>query len=164
MNEKQLGKMLLERGDATAMTDPVALARQIVERDRTRLRWLAACVLILWFVAVPLAGWAAWYFAAEHVEDVVRDVQRVLESIVKAGQLELSPGDRIRLEDLKESYDRDIYESTFAIAGLTAAFLLAGMLGLRYVHRSRQVTLREINANLLDISEQLKQLRQGPQA
>ena len=158
MDEKQLGKMLLEHSDTRAMTDPVALARQILDRDRARVRRLGECAFALWLLAVCLGGWATWYFVQENVGDVVRDVQWALEDIVAAGSLVLKPNDLDNIKDLEDSYERDVRDSTFGIVGLSLAFLLAGGLSLLYVRSSRNATLRQINASLMEISEQLRRL------
>jgi hypothetical protein len=145
MNEKELGRALLNLDLAPpAAPDPRQLTRRILERDRRRIRLLAALVTILWLLVA--AG-------------VV-----VLISIYL---LQVPP--RLRAYAAGRAHLQNDWEAWVilgdwvakGILGCIIALLLAAVFTVLLILISRQATLRQINASLIEISEQLKLLRQG---
>ncbi|HWB13722.1 MAG TPA: hypothetical protein VG826_31140 [Pirellulales bacterium] len=146
MSDKDLGKALLKLD----LTPPEAAAHvqvdRIVEEDRRRMQWLTRLAVALWILA------------AAGVLSIAIGSGFVFPAIAKA---------------LNERAENEAGEVHFLmLTKLAAACILlgslsfvvlvaAGLATVVLVYRSRRATLRQINANLLQISEQLKALAGG---
>src|SRR5262245_2598058 len=145
MPNNELGDALLKL-DLTPPALPDALqVKQIIEADRRRIKWLTRLTVALWVLA------AAGAFL------IAVGGGFVFPMIAKA---------------LKEAGDGSMEEPNtpfLMLAKLTAMCIVfgslsfcvlvaAGLATVLLVFRSRRATLRQINANLLQISEQLKRL------
>jgi hypothetical protein len=142
MSESELGRALLKldaAGLASAL-DPRQQTAAVLSRDRRRVRRLAVLTVLLWLLAGAALGLMIWFhflFIVPKLDAYVRNLNWrdgmawVLISKWAAG----------------------------VILAFVAAMLLAALCTVLLVFSSRRATLRQVNANLLEISEQLRQLR-----
>jgi hypothetical protein len=146
MTEKELGKALLNLDVAPpAAPDPRQLTRQILERDRRRIRRLAALATLFWILtAAGIVCLCPFY---------VMNVAPRLRSY-QAG--------RAQLANDWEAWATVGEWASYWILGCIIALLLAAICTVLLILLSRRATLRQINASLMEISEHLKQLRQVP--
>ena len=158
MNEKELGRALL-RADGSgpaAAPDPRVLTGAILERDRRRVRVLAVIAIVLWLVPAALLSVVLASFARDFIPK-----QKQLQRHVAEGKL--TGEERRRLE----AFHLDWIAAGAKVGAISvAAIALAAIATVMLIAASRRATLRQINASLLVISEQLKQLREasGPEA
>jgi hypothetical protein len=144
MTEKELGKALLQLDMAPAAApDPRQLTRNILERDQRRIRLLAAVSVFFWLLTVAGIGVLLWFYF-----------------------LHVSPRLGAYVAGRRQpQQDADIW---LMVSDATAKILLACLIALLLaavstvvlVLASRRATLRQINANLVEISGQLKLLLQ----
>ena len=143
MNENELGRALLKL-DAAEMAAALVDQRQqtaaLLSRDPRRVRRLAVLTVLLWLLVVAAVGFMIWFHflvIAPRVQYYVQDVN------FRDGMVWL-------------------WFSKWAagiILGCVATMLLATLCTVLLVFSSRRATLRQVNASLLEISEQLRQLR-----
>jgi uncharacterized membrane protein YbhN (UPF0104 family) len=164
MNEKELGKALLKL-DATQLSgtpDARQLTWRILERDRRRVQLLSGLTIAVWLFAaivilLVLVG-SGYMFPAREAR---LEVERALAKEQEARQaLEGKPGKvtTAHREPVDEGFRAALHKATLAaIAVLTLAALCTVFL----LFASRRATLRQFNASLVEISEQLKELRQA---
>lgn len=151
MADKEVGKALL---DLEAAGTPDAEARKqaqrILGRDRWRFRLLTGLTVLLWLGAaagVFLVLTIATIYLYPKQRVLVRDAGRMPAESAIAAQAS-------QLEALEMCTDM-----------VTASFIsltLAALCTIWLIWSSRRATLREVNARLAEISEQLRQLRQTP--
>ena len=145
MTEKELGKALLnlELGPAAPVPDAHEMARRIFAGDKRRVRLLAALATGFWTLAVGgVAGLIAFYY------------------LYIAPRLDSYAAARNRLDDdWTDWHTAGDMTAGIALASIIAV-LLAAVCTVLLVGASRRATLRQINANLTKISEQLASLRQ----
>jgi len=146
MNEKELGQALLklDMSPAQAAPDPRELTRKILARDRRRVRRLTGLAALFWVLAVAGLGLLIWqYFKS------------------------LAPRLGAYVEGRREfQQDAAVWllignASAGIILACIIALLLAAVCTVLLILASRRATLRQINANLVEICEQLKLLRQA---
>jgi hypothetical protein len=145
MSEKELGKALLNLGMAPATTvpDPRQLTAKILDRDRKRIRLLAGLAALFWFVtAVGIVCVCTFYV------------------MVVAPRLRAYQAGREQLENDWNDWAMAGDWAAYWIVACILALLLAATCTVLLTLFSRRATLRQINASLVEISEQLKQLRQ----
>ncbi len=145
MTEKELGRALLNVDVAPppAAPDPRQLTLKILERDRRRIRWLAVLATLFWILTT--AG-----------------VVCLLPFYVMV----VAP--RLRAYQLGRAHLEQDWNDWMMVGNWVACWILACIVSLLVaavctvllILVSRRATLRQINANLVEISEQLKQLRQ----
>ena len=165
MSEKELGRALLDL-DSQKLAGVPATREQtwrILEADRRRVWWWTAITIALWCAAVLMVLLMLIGYG------LVFPLQAKL-----AGATDEEPAgaiteqERIRLEDLTPE-QRELAKfkaqivfqmitvgvtfsvGILSVAALSTVFLIAA---------TRRATLRQINASLLEISNQLKELRQ----
>ncbi len=151
MNEKELGEALL-RLDATTRppADVRAMTDRVLTRDRRRVR------VLTW-----LTG-GTWLLAAVTILSLLVIIGLILPALAKlkdpAYQDRVTPAQREQLQDgLVKGLTMCLVVTIFTVGALS----LAGLCTLGLVAATRRATLRQVNANLVEITEQLKQLRQG---
>jgi hypothetical protein len=152
MSERELGERLLrlDAAELPGAADPRVLTWKILDRDRRRVRLLGVLSLILWllgaggvaFTLVELGIHVPKYFALQ------RDIDN--------GRV--GPEERQRRQ---EDYLGGFQIGLCVVAGSVAALALAALFTFLLVLASRRATLRQVNASLIAISEQLKELRQA---
>jgi hypothetical protein len=142
MTEKELGQALLKLDIAPAAPDPRQLTRKILARDRRRVRLLTGLAALFWVLAVAGLALLIWqYFKSLAPRlgayvDGRRDFQQDASVWLVIG----TAGAGIILASI-------------------IALLLAAICTVLLISASRRATLRQINANLLEISDQLKRLQ-----
>jgi hypothetical protein len=146
VTENELGRALLnlDVGPPPA-PDPRALARRLVDRDRRRVRWVAGMAGFFWVLTA--AGIVCWYpFYVMYIAPRLRSYG--------AGRAKLA-----------QDWDAWALLGEWAAGWMTAcviSLLLAGASTVWLVLLSRRATLRQINASLAEICEQLKRVPPAP--
>jgi hypothetical protein len=175
MNETELGRALLTLDAASrSPADTRALTDRILTRDRRRVRVLTWLTVGTWLVAAALVLFLLVMFglmlpAMAKVRDddgqkrftpgpAAPAPQPAAVPADDKGQNRLTPAQREQMrDDLEVAFKMSSIIITFTVGALT----LAGLCTLWLVLATRRATLRQVNANLVEITEQLKQLRQG---
>jgi hypothetical protein len=158
MSSRDLARALLEleAGLEPVTLDPRQLAREVVARDRRRLRLLAGLTILLWLAAgaglVLLVLSLHWYIRWVRISTVLADAHRA------AAPAAVVPS-RPPYEVIEET--SLLHHSTPYVLGSIAALLLAGFCTVQLILASRRAALRQVSAALMDISEQLKRLGKG---
>ena len=154
MTEKELREALLglDSTRLNAVPDAHQLTRKILERDGRRVRLLAVLTIVLWAIAASGILVVLYALLALHPE------QRELARDVERGRV--TSAERERIEQVHWA----VIEKTTAVVAISVAVLTLAALGTVFlVFASRGATIRQVNATLLEISEQLKLLKQtGP--
>jgi hypothetical protein len=147
-SDQKMGEALLQLDLAPAARPAVGQVERIIESDRRRVRWLTRLTIALWIMA---ALGAVLIFVGGGL--VFPMIAKLLK---QAGEGSLDRPDTPFLMLAK------LTAMTMVVGCLSFVTLVAaGLATVLLVFRSRRATLRQINANLLQISEQLKQLRLG---
>jgi amino acid transporter len=148
MNERELARALLQQSESTQPSAEQITAR-ILARDRRRVLVVTALTVITWLIAFALliAVLVIFGFLFPRQAQLMMDIEK--------GQL--SAQERIAIQATHfAAFAKAALLSVFAIAILAVASL--GSLLLMFL--MRRATLRQINASLREISEQLKRI--GP--
>jgi ABC-type Fe3+ transport system permease subunit len=153
VTDKDLGEALL-RLDAAQLAgerpDLRQQAAQIVQRDRGRLRALTIITVLAWLAATVLI------FADIVAYGFLMPLQAHMQDEEMAKRLPAAERERWTKE-LPVAFHMATVTIAFSVAALTVAALCTVLL----LSASRRATLRQVNANLIEISEQLKHLRQA---
>jgi hypothetical protein len=140
MTDRELAKALLHLGTSETQAPPDALTQRVLSRDRRRVRLAAAAALFFWLVsALVLFG---FMFA-------------LIGMIAEMQQSGRAPADPLISA---------MYKFLIVLAGSLESLVLAFLCTILLMFVSRRATLRQVNANLVVISRQLKDLqeRSGP--
>jgi hypothetical protein len=157
MSDKELGRALLDL-DARALAgaaDPREPTMRILERDRRRVWWWSAITIFFWIASLLMV---LWMFVAM---GLLMPFEAHLRDPAQTARVGLTPEMREMGELNAHIISQMITVGVMASVGLLA---LAAGSTVFLVLASRRATLRQINASLLEISEQLKQLRKHSQA
>lgn len=150
MSNHDLGEALLKLGaiDLAAVPEAKAQARRVLDRDRRRVRWLSLLALAVTVLAeaLILGGLVAYGFVFPR--------QALLMQEIEAGKVDAARRDAIQREILVM-----FEKSTMLVAFSVAVMAQAGLIACLLLAVSRRATLRQINFNLVEITDQLKQLR-----
>ena len=144
MNEKQIGKALLnlESSSLGATRAPSEIAQQIIKRDRLRLRLLAGVSIFFWVLTVAGVIWLiVFYF------------------MFVVPRLDAYAAGRLQLDNDWHEWIRAFDAGAEILLMCIITFLLAALGTVMLVLTSRHATLRQINADLANISEQLRRLQ-----
>ncbi len=147
MNEKELGKALVKQGTApvSAAPDPRQLAQQVLQRDSRRIRLLTGMAALFWILtAAGVVCLCPFY--------VMMVAPRLRAYQAGRAQLENDWNDWAMVGDV----------AAYWMLACIISLLLAAICTVLLILLSRRATLRQINASLLEISEQLKHLQQPP--
>ena len=169
MSEKELGRALLDLDSRqlAGLSDPREQTWKILERDRRRVWWLTALTIALWSAAVLMILLMLVAYG------LVFPLQAKLAGFDDANgpnAAERLPEGRIDLDNLTPQ-QRELAQFKAQImfqmvtVGVTCSVgivCLAILASLLLNLASRRATLRQINASLLEISQQLKELKQLP--
>ena len=134
--------------------DAAALAGEIFRRDRLRIRTLAFLTVALWIFAGLLIP-AIFLPLAAKVMKTLDDLNRAaaVGETLTANQVLAATGPLFQ-------YLIKVTMVSFFFA-ITAA-ILASITSIALALTIRRATLRQVSANLAEISEQLRQLRNNP--
>ena len=149
MDEHELGEALLRAGAAEDRDLPDArdLSSAVLARDRRRLRALGGLILALW-----LAGAAGIGFVLYNLAIYVPEYMRLMMKIEEGG-VSMEQRQRIQENNLGG------FQIGLSITACSVAILALAALGtFLLVLASRRATLRQVNASLTLISDQLRQL------
>lgn len=155
MSDKKLGDALL-KVDLTP--SPIATAvrvDRIIEEDRRRVQWLARLTVALWVLAAlgALLIFIVGGFVFPAIAKTLNDATQAAEA-AKALKGELAAPSQIDTAFLMLA---KLLAACIVVGFLSFVLMMAaGLATVVLVFRSRRATLRQINANLLQISEQLK--------
>jgi hypothetical protein len=149
MDEHELGEALLRAGAAEDRDLPDArdLAATVIARDRRRLRALGGLILALW-----LAGAAGIGFVLYNLAIYVPEYMR-LQMKIEEGGVSMEQRQRIQENNLG-----GFQIGLSLTVGSVAVLALAALGTFLLVLASRRATLRQVNASLALISDQLRQL------
>lgn len=157
MSEKELGRALLEL-DSRKLAG-VSVAREqtwrILEGDRRRVWWLTALTIALWSAAVLLILWMLVSFG------LLFPLQAHLNDDAQVARAGMTPQMR---EDAKLKAQIVFQMITVGVTLSVGMLAFAALSTVFLVLASRRATLRQINASLLEISQQLRTLREPPPA
>ena len=150
MNEKDFGDALL-RLDMAARppADARALTDRVLARDARRVRVLTWVTVAAWLMAAGLVLFLLIWFG------LLFPAQAKLKD--QAYRDRLTPQ---QWEQAERDVELAFKMSSLVITLTVGALAVAGLCTLGLVAATRRATLRQVNANLAEISEQLKQLRQ----
>jgi hypothetical protein len=151
MSDKDLGDALLKLNLNPPAVPSTPEVERIIEADRRRMKWLTRVTVGLWIVAFLGAF------------SIVVGGGFVFPMIAKM----LKEADGGRIDDANTPFLMlaKLTAMCIVFGSLSFAILVAaGLATVLLVFRSRRATLRQINANLLQISEQLKRMGGTPPA
>lgn len=153
MSEKEIGRALLDLDSQrlAGVTDARQQTWKVLERDRRRVWWLTAVTVTLWSAAILMVLWMLVAMA------LLMPLQAELAKGNQPGGGQLTPAMREAAERKAQIMFQMI---TVGITCSVGILSLAALSTLLLVLASRRATLRQINASLLEISQQLKELRQ----
>lgn len=146
MNEKELGKALLKAdlaGEPVGST-PSELTKSIMARDQRRIRWLTIAAVFLWVCTAAGVALMSWLYV-----------------MLVAPRLRAYAAGRAQLQNDWQDWAFFIDVIARSVWGFVVPLLLAAICTILLIFLSRRATLRQINASLAEISEQLKLLRGG---
>ena len=150
MSESDLGQALLnvDASNLAGVPDNRQLTWKILEHDRRLVRRLTILTMTIWLMAVGAIGFVLIAFG------FLFPLQAKLERDTPDGRI--TPQNRAALE----SVTRQTFQMlTLAIAASVGILALAALSTVRLIFASRRATLRQVNASLVEISQQLKELR-----
>jgi hypothetical protein len=155
MSEKELGRALLELSafDLAGLPDVRKQTEKVLDRDRRRMRWLTVFTVLAWLAAFAMVLWMLVAFG------LLFPKQAKLQMDLADGKISVAAAQGIQAAN--QIAFQMITVGVTASVGLLG---LAALLTILLVLASRRATLRQINANLLVISEQLKELQRRPGA
>ena len=150
MSEGELGKALLQVDALNLAGVPKSqqLTWKILEHDRRHVRRLTVLTMIIWIMAAGMVGLVLVGFG------LLMPMEAKIKRDVEAGRL-----DARQREALETVAHQTAYMLTLAIAGAVGILALAALTTVRLIFASRRATLRQVNASLVEISQQLKELR-----
>jgi hypothetical protein len=150
MSEKDLGKALLNLDAATLAVVPNAQQQtwNILARDRGRVRLLTGVTIAAWLVAALLVfgGLVGFGLIFPQQAQLMQDLQAE----------RLTPAER---DDIQRTLLVGFQKGTLLIAFSVAVMSVTAVFTILLIFASRRATLRQVNASLVEISEQLKHLR-----
>jgi hypothetical protein len=173
MSEQELIQALREliaKASADA-PDPRFLAREISWRDQQRIRLLAGLSIFFWLLAA--AGLVLLCVGLNNFLMYVRlaDVsQRIASDLQKQASDREQHNSKAPLSDsIARELDRDfrervhgtqlLHKSIWFVAGSVGALFMAALCTVLLVTTSRRATLHQINLSLMQLAEQIRQLR-----
>jgi hypothetical protein len=156
MGESELGKALLELDAANlaGLPDMRQLTWRVLERDRRRVRRLTWLTVGVWLLAVGLIVLVLVWFGLLFPRQA--QLALAVEAGVEAGKIP-----EARRAQLQRQLQVSFQMGTLTIAFSVLVLALAALCTVLLVSASRRATLRQVNAGLLEVSEQLKVLRQA---
>jgi hypothetical protein len=153
MSEKELGRALLAL-DADKIAGSPDVRQQtwkILEHDRRRVWWLTAVTICLWAAAILMVlGMLVAFGLVFPLQAKLRDPAELAR---------LPPEMR---QDAQFKAQVAFQMVTVGVTVSVGILAMAALSTILLVLASRRATLRQINASLLEISQQLKELQAMP--
>jgi hypothetical protein len=149
MNENEIGTGLAKLGALQIAEDERKLARRVLQRDRRR-SWLLTGLAVLFWVIAAVGGFFVVYVATFHLYPK----QQVAMRAYATGNLRGK-----QLIEIQASHFRAVEICTLVVAASFISVTLAAICTLLLILVSRQATLGQINANLIELFEQLQRQR-----
>jgi hypothetical protein len=150
VSEKELGKALLKLDAATlaGVPDQRQQVWRILERDRRRVQVLTWVVVLVWLLAgaLVLIGMVSYGFTFPMQAKLVKQIEQ--------GKLTARERDEVQRVVLM-SFQKGTLLIGFSVFVMAGAALWTVFLILA----SRRATLRQVNASLVEIGEQLRRLQ-----
>jgi hypothetical protein len=167
MNGKELGRALLslDAAELGKVPDTQKLTWQILQQDRRRVRWWTILTALTWLPAVLCALGVLVYlgllFPLQAKLQQMRDAQANVKEAEKQAHrqkevVDVKHATPAQIEQLQRDAEIGFKMMTVitALAVLTLSFAM--LCSVLLIFATRRATLRQINASLLVISEQLK--------
>jgi hypothetical protein len=153
MNEKELGKALLNVSatELAAVPDAQGLTQKVLERDGRRVRLLTVLTVAVWLLAAALILLDLVWFG------FILPAQAHLREMTTAGK-----GTQAERDELQHQIVKSFEMGTLVICFSVLVMAFAALCTVLLIQASRRATLRQVNASLLVISEQLRQARLAP--
>jgi hypothetical protein len=150
MTQKDLGQALLRLGvtELSGLPDVREQTWAILERDRRRVRRLTAMTIGAWLLSTGLIFTVLVAFGLLF--------PRVAKLRMDVEQGKVTQDEQVHL---RNEHDLGLMKGTLLIAFSVAALTFAALCTVLLNLATRRATLRQINASLLEISDQLKELR-----
>jgi hypothetical protein len=156
-------RQLIDKASADA-PDPRLLAREISRGDQRQIRWLAGLSIFFWLLAA--AGLALLCIGLDQLVIYVR----IADSYPAAESTDAHKSERNLpiLDVRRSSLPRTdamlrgtdlIHHTIWIVAGSIGALFMAALCTVLLVTTSRRATLRQINLNLMQLAEQVRQLQ-----
>jgi hypothetical protein len=154
MNEKELGKALLQLDADKVAAEPNAaqLTQPILNRDKRRVRLLTGLTIATWLVAGLLILCVLLSFIFIIVPQI-----KTLTQNTEAGNLTSD-----QTLSILRMHTLMFLKSSILIAFSVLIMAAAALFTVLLIFASRQATLRQVTANLAEVSQQLKILRSSP--
>ena len=155
MSEKELGQALLELDSQrlAGVGDMREQTWKILERDRNRVWWWTAATFSLWSAAILMVLLMMVAYG------LVFPLQAKLQQDEQLDRIGLTtPEQRKEAQFNAQIAFQMVTLGVTVSVGLTCFAILSSIMLNR---ASRRATLRQINASLLEISQQIKELRQA---
>jgi hypothetical protein len=150
MNEKQIAKELLKHSPALPQPSVEQITSKILARDRLKIRIVTAMTVITWLSAVALI------LTVLVMLGLIFPKQAQLMRDIEQGKLSVEQRTTIQSVHIV-AFQKAALLVAFSVSILAAAALCSLLLTFMI----RRATLRQINASLLQISDQLKRLSPG---
>ena len=153
MSDKELGRALLDLDSQklAGVPDVREQTWKILEGDRRRVWWLTALTMSLWAAAILMVLWMLICFG------LLFPLQAHLRDDAQVARVGMTPEMRADAQLKAQIVFQMITVGVTVSVGIVCLAILASVLLNR---ASRRATLRQINASLLEISQQLKELKQ----
>lgn len=150
MTDRDLGRALLDLDAATlaGKNDVAGKTAAILQADRVRLRLLTWSTMAIWLMALVLIFGDLVYFG------LLFPRQALLFQQIDAGTVPQE-----QLMQIQRDLLIEFHMGTLLIALSVFITTLAAFLTVLLILATRRATLRQVNANLAEICEQLKQMR-----
>ncbi len=151
MNDEEIGKALLNlnSGTSAGAPDPRQLPAKMLQHERGRIQLLTGLTILLWLVA------AAGVFFVVYV--AIWHMYPKQHKLMRDAALGNVPVEEIVA--LQAIHFQVLDLCTRVVAAAFVALTLAALCTVLLVLVSRRITLRQINTQLAEISEQLRQLQ-----
>jgi len=158
MTDKDLSRALLELDSQrlAGVGDVREQTWKILERDRNRVWWWTAGTFSLWGLAIFMVALMMVLYA------LVFPFQAKLRQDVELARIGVTTPEERELAQFKGQILFQMV--TLGVTMSVGVTCLAVFASVMLSRASRRATLRQINASLLEISEQLKELRKSANA
>ena len=151
-NEIRKGLLNLDRGNVQVADADRQLAKMVLQHGQWRVWLLAVLAIMLWLVAAT----GVFYVVYAAIFDLFPKQQQLMRDSTM-GNLPVE-----RIVEIQSLHFRAVEICTLVVASAFVAATLALTCTVLLILVSRQVTMRHINMNLVDIYERLQQQRQEP--